>query len=248
MQSYRAENCRVGSLKVNDSERERCMACRAAKLSLCGKLPGNEGAAIQAMARQARFEPGGILCQEGDSSDRLITITGGVAGRFKSLPDGRRVITGFLFEGDLIGLASRSVYACTVEAITPVSACLLPRQRLEQFLEDHSDAYREIFSLAARELYAAQEQLLLLGRKSARERVASFILYLSDAAVLRQRPSNPVELPMSRTAIADYLGLTMETVSRALAALARSGVIELEHVDRVRIASRAGLQHIANGG
>jgi CRP/FNR family transcriptional regulator len=247
MQLYRSEDGGGAIAKEHDARRERCLTCRAAEFGLCGQLHGAERAAYNAMATPARYETGQILCEEGAPSLRLFSITQGMAGRFKSLPDGRRIITGFLFEGDLIGLASRSAYACTVEAVTPLGACVFRRDQFERFLEEHPEAYREVFDLAARELCAAQEQLLLLGRKSARERVASFILHLADAAALRHRATNPVELPMSRSAIADYLGLTIETVSRTLSGLVRSGAIELEQVSLIRIRSRSGLQHIANG-
>ena len=106
---------------------------------------------------------------------------------------------------------------------------------------------RYLFGMAVDELAAAQEQLLLLGRKSARERVATFLLRLSEKAERRGLPESPVRLPMTRTDIADYLGLTTETVSRSFTALKRDGVIEVPDSHQVVLRDIDALDDIAEG-
>ena len=101
--------------------------------------------------------------------------------------------------------------------------------------------------MASHELAAAQDQMVLLGRKSARERVVSFILMLSNSAIRHGRPGDPVFLVMSRTDIADYLGLTTETVSRAFTSLKKQGVIELLDEKQIRLSKLSILREIAEG-
>ncbi len=99
--------------------------------------------------------------------------------------------------------------------------------------------------IAMSDLAAAQEQMLLLGRMTASERLATFIMGLSDRAVAQARPGNPVKLPMTRGEIADYLGLTIETVSRTFTNMRKSGVIELLGINAVKIVSLAKLRQLA---
>jgi CRP/FNR family transcriptional regulator len=108
-----------------------------------------------AMAISARYRPGQMLCEEDAPSDRLIAIIRGVASRHKALADGRRQTTGFLFPGDLIGLASPKIYACTVEAITEVEACQFKRPQFEAFLERYPEARQQVLLMTAGELLAA---------------------------------------------------------------------------------------------
>jgi CRP/FNR family transcriptional regulator len=104
---------------------------------------------------------------------------------------------------------------------------------------------RRLLQIASTELAAAQDQMLLLGRKTATERVASFLLRLSERAVAHGRPGNPISLPMTRAEIGDYLGLTLETVSRTMTQLRKLGAIDLDNVNVVRIASLETLRRLA---
>jgi CRP/FNR family transcriptional regulator len=217
------------------------------QLSICGALDRHDLPDFAALSSHVRFRAGQTVCEEGAPADWVFSITSGVIGLHKALPDGRRQTTGFLFGGDLVGLSSRVVNACGAEAITDVEACRFTRRRLEIYMHEHQELETRLLRMTADELSAAHDQMLLLGRKTARERLASFLLQLSDRAAARRVPSNPVQLPMKRLAIADYLGLTIETVSRSFTALARQGVIEMISVGAVRIASMAALRDIADG-
>ena len=114
-------------------------------------------------------------------------------------------------------------------------------------MERFPEIERQLLGRATHELAAAQEQMLLLGRKTAKERIASFLLMLSRAAVRRGQKENPVSVPMSRTDIGDYLGLTTETVSRTFTQLKKSGLIALQSGSKVELARRAALEELAEG-
>jgi CRP/FNR family transcriptional regulator len=165
---------------------------------------------------------------------------------YKLLPDGRRQIVGFLLPGDLVGLSAGDAYAHSAEAITPVEVCRFSRRRLDGLLDEFPAMHRRLLGIAASELGAAQAQMVLLGRKTARERIASFLLTLERRAAAVGLATEPLHLAMTRTDIGDYLGLTIETVSRTFSQLKAEGAIalprpgEVRFLDRRRLAEAAG--------
>jgi len=163
------------------------------------------------------------------------------------LGDGRRQITGFLFAGDFLGLIHNEAYAYSAEALVPTKLCRFPRRRLEALLVEIPHLEQRLLAMASHELAAAQDQMVLLGRKSARERVVSFILMLSNSATRHGRPGDPVFLAMSRSDIADYLGLTTETISRTVTLLRKQELIELLDEKRIRLSKMSVLREIAEG-
>jgi CRP/FNR family transcriptional regulator len=198
------------------------------------------------MAARLSIAPRRTLFDEGDGADYVFSITRGAVSLSKALSDGRRQITGFLFDGDFVGLAHGDSCAYTAEALTPLDVCRFPRARFEAYVAEHPNVERRLLEIASTELAAAQDQMLLLGRKTAVERLASFLIRLSDRAVLRARPGNPIALPMTRSEIADYLGLTIETVSRTITHLRRMGAIELDGLHQVRMTSEETLRRLAD--
>ncbi|HJQ59202.1 MAG TPA: cyclic nucleotide-binding domain-containing protein [Vineibacter sp.] len=195
-----------------------------------------------------RVEPRQELFEEGDAAQYVFNITSGTVSLFKTLADGRRQITGFLSDGDFVGLAHGDTCAYTAEALTPVEACRFPRDRFERYLVEHPQVERRLLQIASTELAAAQAQMLVLGRKTASERLASFLLSLSEKSVARGRPGSPIALPMSRGEIGDYLGLTLETVSRTMTQLRKTGAIELDSINVVRVVSETMLRRLAARG
>ena len=152
-----------------------------------------------------------------------------------------------LFAGDFLGLANNETYAYSAEAVTHVALCRFPRRQLEALLERYPKMERRLLGMASHELAAAQEQMLLLGRKTAREKIASFLLTLSRRARKRGQRDNPVAVPMSRTDIGDFLGLTTETVSRTFTQLKTAKLIVLLPNGKVELADLEALQEIAEG-
>jgi CRP/FNR family transcriptional regulator len=210
-------------------------------------LNADEQKQLAAVMQTIEVEPHKTIFDETEPADHVFNVTEGAIKIYKLLSDGRRQVTGFLFPGDFLGLTHNESYAYSAEALTATKLCRYPRGKLESLLNEIPKLERQLLGMASHELAAAQDQMMLLGRKSARERVVSFLLMLSDALVRHGQPGNPVSLPMSRTDIADYLGLTIETVSRTLTQLKTQGLIELLDEKQVRLAKPAPLREIATG-
>lgn len=171
------------------------------------------------------FEAGTAVFWEGDPAGHVFEVMSGTLRIFRILADGRRIITGFLYPGDLLGLSLRNHYLYTAEAVTTVKLRRFTRGRFEDQV-DHSPALRPL--LVARlcdEMAAAQDQMVLLARKSAEERVASFLMSILRRGEAEGEDEPVIELPMTRLDMADYLGLTIETVSRLMSRLTSAGVI-----------------------
>ena len=163
------------------------------------------------------------------------------------MPDGRRQITGFVGVGHFLGLAVSDTYAFSAEAIDPVRYCRFSRPKLRTLLDDFPAMEKRLLQLASNELVAAQEQMLLLGRKTARERVASFLLAQARLGLVCQMPRARFALPMTRGDIADYVGMTIETISRTLTKLRSDGLIDIPNANDIVILNRPAMERIAEG-
>lgn len=234
---------------VIDSHRDAsvCLTCGARAFSVCNVIDDADLDRLSAASMTVSVQPGHTFIQEGDPAEHFFNVTAGTAKLYKLLPDGRRQITGFLFPGDFLGLTHNALYAYSAEAMTATRLCRFPRKKLEALLDELPKLEQRLLGMASHELAAAQDQMVLLGRKSARERVVSFLLMLSGGAVRRGQPDNPVAVPMTRNDIADFLGLTVETVSRTMTQLKTQHLIELMDEKQVRLSRIEALREIAGG-
>ena len=222
-----------------------CAACAVRDLSVCGALDNAEVARLNAIVSQSILEPGRMLFLEDDPADALYIVTDGCIKLYKMLPDGRRQITGFLFRTDFLGLAFRERYAYSAEAVVPSSVCRFPKSRLEALLDEFPEMERRLLSICSNELASAQDQMLLLGRKTAEEKLASFLWLLSRRARLKDDDDRTLPLPMMRSDIGDYLGLTIETVSRTFSQLKKKGLISFSSSHEVCLENLDTLAEIA---
>lgn len=165
------------------------------------------------------------LFWQGDDAQHIFEVTEGVLRIFKIIGDGRRVITGFLYAGDMVGLSLKDVYLYSAEAVTPVKVRRLTKRAFIDAIEHSPELRPQLFSLMCDEMAAAQDQMVLLSRKSAEERVCSFLMLIARRLQGDRSMARTVQLPMSRQDMADYLGLTIETVSRTITKLIARGVI-----------------------
>lgn len=156
-------------------------------------------------------------------------------------------MTGFLYPGDFLGLAYGSEYAHSAEAINEVRLCRFPRTKLEVFFEEFPHLEKRLLQIASNELVEAQDQMVLLGRKSATEKIASFLMSLSIKAEQHGQIGTKLHLPMNRGDISDYLGLAVETTSRILNILARDGVVDIPTARDIELHDRERLAEIAEG-
>ncbi len=224
---------------------EVCAGCSARRLSVCGVLEQEGLRRLNDAADHMSFSAGEVLVREGDPATHLFNITVGDVRVHKLLSDGRRQIVGFLSPGDFLGLATGDQYAFSAEALTAGSACRFRKTDYRKILREMPDLEHALLDRAAHELKAAHDQMLLLGRKTAMERLASFLMNLSDRARRAGGEGRLIELPMTRAEIADYLGLTTETVSRNTTRLKTRGVIRLLSMHSLSIERPSELLHLA---
>lgn len=222
-----------------------CRTCPARSKTVCGAAPDEALDRLAGLSAPQQLEAGETFLAEGERATHFFAITAGSVKVFKLLPDGRRQVTGFLFQGDFLGLAFNNSYTYSAEALTDTTICRMPRRQFEGMVETYPAMERRLRAMASNELAAAQEQMVMLGRKTAQERVASFLLGLIRRQERQGRDGKAIRLTMTRTDIADYLGLTTETVSRTFTSLRGDGHIELDGTTLVRVLDRAALQQIA---
>jgi CRP/FNR family transcriptional regulator, anaerobic regulatory protein len=226
---------------------EACARCGARAQSVCNAIPDQDLRRLSEASTTHTAAPGSSFITEGATASAFFNVTSGTARLYKLLPDGRRQITGFAGVGHFLGLAVSDIYAFSAEAIESVQYCRFSRPKLHALLDDFPAMEKRLLQLASSELVAAQEQMLLLGRKTARERVASFLLAQSQLGLLCRMPRTHFALPMTRGDIADYVGLTIETVSRTLTKLRSDGLIDIPNQTDIVIRNRARLERIAEG-
>ncbi len=228
-----------------------CDQCGARASNVCSTLAFKDLDRLARIAEPMIFAPGQSFIRESSPAEHFFNITSGTARLFKMLADGRQQITGFAGEGHFLGLAVPTAYAYGAEAVDTVRLCRYPRQRLMRLLAEFPAMERRMLEEVSNELVAAQEQMLLLGRKNARERIASFLVRRMAITPLRHGVALPriamVRLPMARRDIGDYLGMTIETVSRTLGTMKREGMIAIPDPARIVIQRPAALLALANG-
>ncbi len=224
-----------------------CSTCGARPLGVCADLKGHELQSMACASESVAAQPGQALFHEGDPNPYVFNVVDGAVKLYRLLPDGRRQITGFLFQGDFLGLGGRGASSFTAEALTPLNACRFRRGDFDQLLNALPALEHRLVALAGDELMAAQEQIVLLGRKTARERLASFLTRLSERQVQLGGAVGHVHLPMTRLDIADYLGLTIETVSRVFTQFKTSGLIQLLPGNDVALPDPAALKTLGEG-
>lgn len=215
-------------------------------LAVCRGLGGEAASNIMAITSLQRKAPGETIFWEGDAADSVYEVVKGTLRLHKLLPDGRRQVTGFLCAGHLVGLAPEGTWVYTAEAITEVTLCRYRRSAFERLIDSVPGFARRVLTVTSHELRVAQDQMLLLGRKTAAERVASFLLLM--AGQQGGEDAKEISVPMGRNDIADYLGLTVETVCRTLTQLKRNALIDLPTHGRIAIWDRDALEKLAAGG
>jgi CRP/FNR family transcriptional regulator len=187
------------------------------------------------------------LIWEGDAADDVYQVVRGVACLYKLLPDGRRQVARFCHAGDVIGLTADGYYPYTADALNVLTVVRIRRADLESRLETDCAFRKTVLSAIGQELSLAQNQLLLLGRKSASERVASFLQAMVEQAIREGGNGRSIVLAMTRVDIADFLGLTHETVCRTFSMFRNQGIIAIPDPHLVDVLQPDVLEEIAEG-
>jgi CRP/FNR family nitrogen fixation transcriptional regulator len=193
--------------------------------------------AFEQIGGRRTFERNDEIFAEGDGADCWYKVVSGTVRVCKLLADGRRHIAEFYFAGDCFGLDNLPERLFSAEAVTEVIVMRYPRRATERVIDDNPQLARSLRDMTLRDLANAQIRMLLLGRMSAPERVATFLLDMFD----RRDARRALDLPMSRNDIADYLGLTIETVCRVLSGFKRDGSIGIPNPHRIELHDRGAL-------
>lgn len=230
-----------------------CRTCNVRLRALCGVLPAEALQKLSRVGWRRQVRAGSTVMGDEEAKPVVANLVDGVVRLSKSLPDGRVQIVGLLFPGAFIGRPLVEPANCFVEAATDTELCVFPRSHFEALLDRSAGAREFLMQRAAEELEDARGWMMLLGRKSAEERVASLLLHIAERGKVwncggdRQDGAGLVEMPHSRTEMALHLGLTLETVGRMMKRLELAGIISCRSKRRIVIDDWPALRARAEG-
>lgn len=209
-----------------------CDDCPIRHRAVCAKCDSDELEKLEAIKYYRTYEAGQTIAWAGDEMSFLGSVVRGVATLSQTLEDGRTQMLGLLLPSDFIGRPGRSASAYDVTAVSEVTLCCFRRRPFEQLMAVTPHVAERLLDMTLDELDAAREWMLILGRKTAREKIASLLAIIarreSTLTMGNLKGQIEIHLPLTREAMADYLGLTLETVSRQISALKREGIITLD--------------------
>lgn len=194
-------------------------------ISLATALTLAERDTLEPLSRRVALDQKETLFGQDEPAVSVFNVTSGALRLYRILPDGRRQVTGFAFPGDFLGLSLLDRFAVSADALGPVTACRFERLAFMDLLMSQPGLMMHLHETMGHELSRAKDMMMLLGRRTADEKIASFLTGLRERYVRIGRSAVTLELPMGRLDIADHLGLTIETVSRTLSRLDRDGCI-----------------------
>jgi CRP/FNR family transcriptional regulator len=208
-----------------------CEDCPIRHRAVCARCETDELARMEEIKYYRSFEAGQTVIWAGDRMDFVGSVVSGIATLTQTMEDGRTQMVGLLLPSDFVGRPGRDGAAYDVVATTDLTMCCFRKKPFEAMMVSTPHIAQRLLEMTLDELDAAREWMLVLGRKTAREKIASLLSIIArrDASLNLRGSDGPMvfDLPLTREAMSDYLGLTLETVSRQISALKRDGVIEL---------------------
>ncbi len=213
-----------------------------------GVFPGADGnlIALRNIGTRLRFNHNQTIFNEGDPAEHAYRLLSGAVRLCKHLADGRRQIVQFLFPGDLFSFMELAGHSLTAEAVNDVVLISYPQRQIVRLGAQDPSLRERFVVLMSQRLHRMHDHLMLLGRQTALERVSSFLLSLKERKGTGE--GDALDIPMSRQDIADYLGLTIETVCRVLTKLRRSRAIGIPNIHQLIISDVDALYALAEGG
>lgn len=212
---------------------------------LRGLLGPEERAALDAIALRSSLDAGRSIYDEGDPGLHLCIVESGLVMLERVASDGARQVVGFEFPEDMFGIPLNGAYMQSAVALKPTRVLRYPYEKLRHVVREHPKVDDAIHRIMNRVLAAVLDQLCVLGRMTARERVVYLLLHLADREGKAHEAPLVVDVPMTRTDIADFLGLTVETVSRTISELKRQGIIHLRDTHQIEIRELGPVDAIA---
>lgn len=228
-----------------------CETCVVRNRAICAALDNEELKALNAIGRRKALTAGDPLIWEGDDSLLVANVIDGILKLTNSTEDGREQIVGVVYPSDFIGRPFGVTTNHSVTALTDSIVCVFSRSDFDRFASDHPALEHKLLKRTLDELDRTRSWMLLLARKSAEEKVATFLLDMSTRLVDATcstpdgGPLNHFELPFSRQQIGDILGVTIETVSRQMTRMKRDGILDLPTRRSVKILDRFALEAMA---
>lgn len=225
----------------------KCGDCQIRHRAVCAYAGADELAALEEIKYYRSFSVGQPVVWAGDQMDFVASVVTGVACLTQTMADGRRQMVGLLLPSDFLGRPGRGQAAYDVTAVTDLVMCCFRKKPFEAMMIKTPHIAHRLLDMTLDELDAAREWMLLLGRKRAREKIASFLVILArrESALRGQAAITSIEVPLTREEMADYLGLTLETVSRQMTALRGDGLIQTAGKRSVYIPDLLALQEAA---
>lgn len=226
----------------------KCSDCPIRHRAVCARCNEDELALLERVKSYRSYKAGEVILWRGEELFFVASLVKGVASLSKTLEDGRTQMVGLLLPSDFIGRPGRERIDFDVTATTDVTLCCFERKPFEKIVQDTPNVAKRLMELALDELDSARDWMLLLGRKTAREKIATFIEMLVRRSSVAdfEGVQHDLSLPMTRDQIANYLGLTLETVSRQFNALKKEGIISFTDRRRFEVRDIAAL-HDATG-
>nr|WP_319248210.1 Crp/Fnr family transcriptional regulator [uncultured Celeribacter sp.] len=213
-------------------DHKECGSCPIRHRAVCARCDVDELEELDAIKYYRSYEAGQPIVWSGDRMDFVASVVTGVASLSQAMEDGRTQMVGLLLPSDFLGRPGREAAPYDVVAVSNLTLCCFRRKPFEQMMVRTPHVGQRLLEMTLDELDAAREWMLILGRKTAREKIASLMAIIArreaSLALSTAGDGMQFELPLTREAMADYLGLTLETVSRQISALKRDGVIVLE--------------------
>jgi len=224
----------------------KCSDCPIRHNAVCSRCEPDELQQLEDIKYYRSFAPGQPIIWRGDRMEHVASVVSGVASISQSMEDGRTQMVGLLMGSDFIGRPGREYAAFDVTAVSAVTLCCFRRRPFETLIASTPNVARRLLEMALDELDAAREWMLLLGRKTAREKIASLLLLIARRSRAQGgTQSAPFELPLTREMMGNYLGLTLETVSRQISALKAEGIIEMDGNRAIWVPNMARLRREA---
>jgi len=214
------------NINFDESDKSRCTICKIRTYSFCRCLPEEQLKVFSKISEERNFEDKKTVFLQQEQSKNLYNITKGNVKIYRLLSDGRIQIIGFLYPGDFFGSYKKEKYNYSAESIGDLRVCVFEQAYLDDYLEKNMKLAKELLHMTSHELTLAQDRMMVLGKMNANERVAKFILNISNQRLRIGWQNNPISIPMTRQDIADYLGLTLETVSREFTKLKTTNTIK----------------------
>ncbi len=228
-------------MNVQLNERVKCSNCPIRHRAVCARCDEDELDVLEKIKSYRTFRAGETVLWRGDELSHVSSVVSGIATLSKTLDDGRMQMVGLLLPSDFIGRPGRKTLDFDVTAASDITLCSFERKSFERLLENTPHISQRLVEMAMDELDAARDWMVLLGRKTAREKLASFIQMLVQRSRIGESDIPSLALPLTREEIASYLGLTLETVSRQFTQFRKDGILEFSDRRQFNVIDHAAL-------